>query len=1053
MVPSGHSTHFTDSYIEICTGMGVQPVPEFLASLQTGNRLCKLTTFESEEQLYATVSLLPYVSLEELDFSGMKLSFDGWCTLLEACSKSKSLQVLSLKGCELGALGEEAQEKLARCIGACKLAVLDVSQNQLGDSFVLILSEQVAGSDSLTVLDLSENSITDDGVTVLAGVLDVDGLSCPLKQLDLSFNRLQDNGCCALASMMANVPLLALELEGNLIGDPGCVALAAALKGALCLQRLNLNHNKFSSQALAAIADAVRVNTSTLQELAVAGATGGEDGLSVLLLSACNSRHLQLLDIRGLPIQEHGVDALCQLLASSAPLTTMRLDVASKEAAETVAQALARNSSLLHLMMGGPVPEHVLSFVAASLSSNTVAQLQQQQQQQQGGDGGSVKSSPLRAPPTQQQQQMLWSPSKRPASAGPGGSRSSPGSTRSRTPSSSRDGPGRQTPSRPASAGLPGSCNFSGRLRSLVRTTTQQARQLAAVDPTGLSGLAGGGVNSKAAEMFRRHDSDSSGYLDAEEMCSALSDLGMLEGMKARQLGKFLSNVIREADVNKDGRVSLEEFIKYYERLARYYAEAARQGRIVARRKPPAVPIEAPSNDHLKRVFRSYCKLRVGQGRQVGASVQHINAAQFNQMCRDAGMLEPHGPLSQCAVDIVFTRCKPPGSRRLSFKEFLEAVASVAEEACCSFDDVTQALEVISCSSPPLSPVQGSPGGLAGDFNAAGAGLLAAAVARGSLAASYHVPRISDLTAAGTKVGPLLPGRLFSAAPSVADYDSTAPGSMVRRGCISEGNPAAAAAAGPEALRCTSPAAFKATRISSALAAAASAAGPGHAAAGVRLPGAVGAGQLQGRQGNDDERGTDAVQNPLYEAADAPKAKVLLEARIKALECKVAAREHAGAAAGAAAGEAIAAGEAETGDLATRLLLVEMAVAEQGQQLSAVVGQQEALKEVVTRLAASLQGTSQRATDADVQELSKQVRALTQEVAQLKAAAGEADVQGLTDKLQDLAQTTEDRQTRAETAIYQVARQVDVLDGRLRDEQDSSLKALEALLANASPAK
>lgn len=33
--------------------------------------------------------------------------------------------------------------------------------------------------------------------------------------------------------------------------------------------------------------------------------------------------------------------------------------------------------------------------------------------------------------------------------------------------------------------------------------------------------------------------------------------------------GKFLTNAIREADVDKDGRVSLEDFIKYYERLAR----------------------------------------------------------------------------------------------------------------------------------------------------------------------------------------------------------------------------------------------------------------------------------------------------------------------------------------------------------------------------------------------------------------------------------------------------------------------------------------------------
>jgi hypothetical protein len=48
------------------------------------------------------------------------------------------------------------------------------------------------------------------------------------------------------------------------IGDTGCLALAAALKGALCLQRLNLNHNKFSSQTLAAIADALRVNTGKL---------------------------------------------------------------------------------------------------------------------------------------------------------------------------------------------------------------------------------------------------------------------------------------------------------------------------------------------------------------------------------------------------------------------------------------------------------------------------------------------------------------------------------------------------------------------------------------------------------------------------------------------------------------------------------------------------------------------------------------------------------------------------------------------------------------------
>ncbi len=33
--------------------------------------------------------------------------------------------------------------------------------------------------------------------------------------------------------------------------------------------------------------------------------------------------------------------------------------------------------------------------------------------------------------------------------------------------------------------------------------------------------------------------------------------------------GKFLSDAIKEADTDRDGRVSIEEFTKYYERLAR----------------------------------------------------------------------------------------------------------------------------------------------------------------------------------------------------------------------------------------------------------------------------------------------------------------------------------------------------------------------------------------------------------------------------------------------------------------------------------------------------
>ncbi len=46
--------------------------------------------------------------------------------------------------------------------------------------------------------------------------------------------------------------------------------------------------------------------------------------------------------------------------------------------------------------------------------------------------------------------------------------------------------------------------------------------------------------------------------------------------------------------MGRGGKVSLEEFVAYHQRLAHMQAEQARQGRISARRKAPVVPIGAP---------------------------------------------------------------------------------------------------------------------------------------------------------------------------------------------------------------------------------------------------------------------------------------------------------------------------------------------------------------------------------------------------------------------------------------------------------------------------
>jgi len=225
------------------------------------------------------------------------------------------------------------------------------------------------------------------------------------------------------------------------------------------------------------------------------------------------------------------VAALCELLQSSCPLVTMRLDVAGKEAAETIARALPSEHTLMHFMMGGAVPEHVLSFIAAALSANTLHKVQEAS----GGRSSPLSPSQQRSrTPTQlilQHQKLLKSPapSATPPSCnsrpmGPGsGSRRSPSpaySQQSSSISSSLNNTPQQgglfaspvsgrTSAPYRSPGSGGSSRAVG--RGNVRTLSMQARRASVIDPQGLAGLAGGGAANKATEVFRRHDLDGSG--------------------------------------------------------------------------------------------------------------------------------------------------------------------------------------------------------------------------------------------------------------------------------------------------------------------------------------------------------------------------------------------------------------------------------------------------------------------------------------------------------------------------------------------------------------
>lgn len=70
-----------------------------------------------------------------------------------------------------------------------------------------------------------------------------------------------------------------------------------------------------------------------------------------------------------------GVTQLCSLLRYTTSLTTLRVDVASREGAEMIARDLPHNRSLMHITLGGPVPEALLAQMSETLAANTVRQL------------------------------------------------------------------------------------------------------------------------------------------------------------------------------------------------------------------------------------------------------------------------------------------------------------------------------------------------------------------------------------------------------------------------------------------------------------------------------------------------------------------------------------------------------------------------------------------------------------------------------------------------------------------------------------------------------
>ncbi|XP_030636226.1 NACHT, LRR and PYD domains-containing protein 12-like [Chanos chanos] len=248
--------------------------------------------------------------LDEFDLKKYNTSVEGRRRLVPAV---RCCRKALLAGCNLTEQSCEAVASVLQSVN-CPLRELDLRDNDLQDSGVKLLCVGLKNPHcKLEILRLAGCKLTEQSCEAVASVLQ--SVNCPLRELDLSNNDLQDSGVKILCVGLKN-PLCKLEilrLAGCNLTEQSCEAVASVLQSVNCpLRELDLSNNDLQDSGVKLLCVGLENSRCKLEILRLAGCKLTKQSCEAVasVLQSVNCP-LRELDLSNNDLQDSGVKLLC----------------------------------------------------------------------------------------------------------------------------------------------------------------------------------------------------------------------------------------------------------------------------------------------------------------------------------------------------------------------------------------------------------------------------------------------------------------------------------------------------------------------------------------------------------------------------------------------------------------------------------------------------------------------------------------------------------------------------------------------------------------------